>query len=53
VAVKLCDGFPKGSPMRYFTVNLLRTVNIKGRMDVPVFIFGLLVFTVELMESGM
>jgi len=26
--------------MRYFTVNLLRTVNIEGRMDVPAFILG-------------
>ena len=34
-------------------VNLLRTVNIKGRMDVPAFIFGLLASTVELMELGM
>jgi len=39
--------------MRYFTVNLLRTVNIKGRMDVPAFILGLLAFTVELVELGM
>jgi len=50
----ICDvGVPKGSRMWYFTVTLLWTVNIKGRMDVPAFIFGLLAFTVELMDLGM
>ena len=37
----ICDvGVPKGSPMWYFTLNLLRTVNI-GRTDGCTCFFGI------------